>query len=75
MQAHNRNFLRLSGEQQVDLLTSAAIADANSPLRKLFDIARNEVIRGYYTSAAGLQELDYKGNAYYTESPGCESKS
>ena len=43
--------------------------------RKFFEIARTEAVRGYYTTAAGLEELDYKGNAYYADSPGCEAKS
>lgn len=71
---HGREFLQLTAAQQSDLLTSAAKAQADSPLRKLFDIARAEAIRGYYTSAEGLKELDYKGNAYYSDSPGCEPK-
>jgi hypothetical protein len=57
------------------LLTSVGTAEAGNPLRKFFEIARTEVVRGYYTSAAGLEELDYKGNAYYADSPGCETKS
>jgi hypothetical protein len=83
-QAHGREFLQLTPAQQIDLLTSVGTAQPVSaqpgaahlnPLRKFFEIARTEAIRGYYTSAAGLKELDYKGNAYYTGSPGCESKS
>jgi hypothetical protein len=44
-------------------------------MRKFFEITRAQAVRGYYTSAAGLEELDYKGNAYYGDSPGCETKS
>jgi len=72
VQAHSQEFLQLTAPQQIDLLTSAGTAN---PLRKFFEITRTEAIRGYYTSAAGLKELDYKGNAYYTDSPGCEMKS
>lgn len=38
---------------------------------RLFDFVKAECIRGFYTSRAGLKELDYKGNAFYGESPGC----
>ena len=80
VQAHGQEFLHLTDQQQIDLLTFAGTAQpgvtlANSPLRKFFEITRTQAIRGYYTSAAGLKELDYKGNAYYPDSPGCEPKS
>ena len=75
LQAHGQEFLQLTPLQQIDLLTSAGTAQPGNPLRKFFEIARAQAIRGYFTSAAGLQELDYKGNAYYGDSPGCEVKS
>ena len=89
VQAHGHEFLQLTTPQQADLLTSVATAQPGAaqpdvalaaaaqfnPLRKFFEITRTEAARAYYTSAAGLKELDYKGNAYYTDSPGCESKS
>jgi len=75
VQTHGQEFLQLTAQQQLDLLTSAGTAQPGNPLRKFFEITRAEAIRGYYTSAAGLKELDYKGNAYYTDSPGCEMKS
>ncbi len=75
VQAHGHEFLQLTDAQQIDLLTSAGTAQSGNPLRKFFEITRTEAIRGYYTTSAGLEELDYKGNAYYTDSPGCESKT
>jgi len=75
LQAHGQEFLQLTASQQIDLLTSAGASSPESPVRKFFDITRTQAIRGYYTSAAGLEELDYKGNAYYGDSPGCEVKS
>src|SRR5260370_29976364 len=33
---------------------------------------KSRVIEGFYTSREGLKELDYKGNSFYQESPGCE---
>jgi hypothetical protein len=71
LQAHGQEFLQLSTLQQIDLLTSAATAQPGNSLRKFFEITRAQAVRGYYTSAAGLEELDYKGNAYYGDCPGC----
>jgi hypothetical protein len=75
LQVHGQEFLQLAPSQQIDLLISAGTAQPGNPQRKFFEIARAQTIRGYYTSAAGLEELDYKGNAYYGDSPGCEAKS
>jgi hypothetical protein len=75
LQAHGREFLQHDAPEQIALLTSAGAAEPGNPLRKFFEIARTEAVRGYYTSAAGMGELDYKGNAYYADSPGCEAKS
>jgi hypothetical protein len=44
-------------------------------LRKFFETTRTEIARGYYTSAQGLKELDYKGNWYYAACPGCEKET
>lgn len=33
---------------------------------------KRRVIEGFYTSQAGLKELDYKGNSFYNISPGCD---
>jgi hypothetical protein len=72
---YGQDFLQLTEPQQIELLTNATKTQPDNALRKFFELTRTESIRGYYTSAAGLEELDYKGNAYYTESPGCEPKS
>jgi hypothetical protein len=71
VERHGRGFLELSDQQQVDLIAYTGAAKPDSPLRRFFDGMRREAIRGYYTSAEGLKELDYKGNAYYPNSPGC----
>jgi hypothetical protein len=73
-----KDFLSLGEEQQVSLLRS--ISDevprqtAGSAGTRFFAYLKSETIRGYYTSRAGLQELDYKGNSYYARSPGCNSQ-
>jgi hypothetical protein len=33
---------------------------------------KRRVIEGFYTSEAGLKELGYTGNAFYSVSPGCD---
>lgn len=70
---YGRDFLELTEAEQVDLLKTSAKAEAGTEDRKFFELMRTQAIRGYYTSAQGLKELDYKGNAYYTEC--CEEKS
>ena len=74
LQAHGQEFLQLTTSQQIDLLTSSGTDQPGNPLRKFFEITRAQAVRGYYTSAAGLEELDYKGNAYYGNGPGCKAK-
>jgi hypothetical protein len=71
VEKHGRGFLELGDQQQADLLASIGTAKPDSPLGRFFERMRREAIRGYYTSAEGLKELDYKGNAYYPDSPGC----
>jgi len=68
-------FLGAEPAQQVALveLISDARADksvvnAGTPL---FDFLKTQCIRGFFTSRVGLKELDYKGNSFYSESPGC----
>jgi len=69
-----REFLILDEEQQAKLIATIGAATPDSPLRKFLEVMRTEAIRGYYTSAEGLKELDYKGNWYYALCPGCEQK-
>lgn len=75
---YSKDFLSLREEQQMLLLRSISdevpsqlAVDAGN---KLFTYLKSETIRGYYTSQAGLQELDFKGNSYYARSPGCNSQ-
>ena len=68
-------FPRLKEAQQTQILERISDhAQNRSPENagtRLFHLIKSEVIRGFYTSQAGLKELDYKGNAFYAESPGC----
>ncbi len=71
-------FLSLSDEQQIATLGSVsderADKESQNPGTRLFTFLKAETIRGYYTSQAGLRELDFKGNGFYAKSPGCDLK-
>ena len=69
-------FLSLSEGQQLDLLSRVeksthGTSHAEGAGPQLFLLLKRQVIEGYYTSQAGLKELDYQGNAFHGESPGC----
>jgi gluconate 2-dehydrogenase subunit 3-like protein len=73
-----REFLALEELPQVELLRE--ISDAPDPAgagpeagRRFFRWLKSQVINGFYRSPVGLKELDYKGNSFYAESPGCSS--
>jgi len=36
---------------------------------------KRRTLDGFYTSRRGLEELDYKGNAFYAQSPGCDHEN
>jgi len=69
-----RDFLQLTPHEQAELLMTTAKAEPGTAVRKFYELTRMEAIRGYYTSAEGLNDLDYRGNAYYGDCPGCERK-
>lgn len=60
------DFMKLATPEQTALLESIT----DTPFFKFLKAA---AIRGFYTSQAGLKELDFKGNAFYARSPGCQS--
>jgi hypothetical protein len=59
-----RQLLELVGDDRPD-------HPARNAGTELFKLLKAEIIRGYYTSARGLHDLGYKGNAFYAVSPGC----
>jgi hypothetical protein len=69
-----REFLELAGTAQTDLVQEISRTPPDSPLARAYLFLRREAIRGYFTSQAGLKELDYKGNAVYGACPGCETR-
>lgn len=70
-QKYGEEFLKLDAARQSEVLRVLS-ASEDVALRNVFELIREQAIRGYYTSPAGLHELDYKGNAFYGECPGCE---
>ena len=72
---YRKPFLDLTPAEQTNLVESTATTAPDSASKKFFEVLRRESMRGYYTSAKGLEDLDYQGNAFYTECPGCQGKS
>lgn len=74
---HNADFIKLTPEQQTAILTVISKPkeqgkDENAGGKDFFRLIKNMTIDGYYTSKIGIhQELQYKGNDYLTEFPGC----
>ncbi len=71
-------FLSLEESQQIRVMDSISdtrpdLAHEN-PGTRLFAFLKRETVRGFYTSRLGLKELDYKGNGFYVECPGCTGK-
>ena len=78
-QRHQKSFLSMDHGQQLELLglmsddrTDKSQENAGT---RFFVWIKGETIRAYYTSAAGLKELNYRGNTFYAEPPGCEGPS
>ena len=61
------SFLKLSKTEQIDYLKEMEAAHDS-----FFLWMKARVIEGFYTSREGLKELDYKGNSFYSVSPGCD---
>jgi hypothetical protein len=73
---HGQAFHSLNEAEQAAILRT--VSD-DRPTRgnenagtRLFAYLKERVIDGFYTSRVGLEELGYRGNAYYASPPGCE---
>jgi hypothetical protein len=70
-----RNFLGSSEERQLQLLERIGDARPDTTQQsagtRFSTLIKAGVIRGFYTSRAGLKELDNKRGLFYAESPGC----
>jgi hypothetical protein len=75
MALHGTEFRALSGERQTALLQPLAARDAavarDADGRKFFALLRRYTVMGYYTSRMGMEELNYPGLQFYSESPEC----
>lgn len=62
----NQTFILCSGDQQKELLDTIAYPEAAAPESaqgvKFFNLMRNLVLTGYYTSRMGIDDLGYQGN-------------
>ena len=71
-------FLGLTEAQQLELLSSVGDASREKKTESagthFYRLLKNQTIEGYYTSQAGLKELNYQGNAFHAESPGCSGR-
>jgi hypothetical protein len=70
-----KGFLDAAPAGQVEIVQAISDVRPKASLIRagtlLFDFLKSESVRGFYTSRVGLKELDYKGNSFYAESPGC----
>jgi hypothetical protein len=63
----SEGFATLDKMAQLSLLET--LEDADDPFVAWL---KRQVLTGFYTSKEGLKELDYKGNSFYSISPGCD---
>jgi gluconate 2-dehydrogenase gamma chain len=72
---HAKNFIGLGAEQQNEILRRLAykkeFRDGEEDGRMFFGLMREYTVMGFYTSRVGLEELDYPGLKFYSESPSC----
>jgi hypothetical protein len=72
---YSRAFLELSEAQAVELLTLVSDGHPERSTEnagtRLFQLLKDQTVHGFYTSQRGLKELDFKGNAFYADCPGC----
>jgi hypothetical protein len=73
---HGRGFNSVGPAEQLAIVER--IADnrpdrsSENPGTFFFVYLKEQVIHGFYTSRAGLDELGYRGNAFYASPTGCE---
>lgn len=73
-----QGYLSLTEAQQAELLSSVsdfpAGKHADNAGTRFYRTLKRRTAEGYYTSQTGLKELDYQGNAFHAEPPGCPQK-
>lgn len=73
---YGRQFIKLEPDQQQEILDYLAYKQkfraGEEEGRDFFKLVRDYTMMGFYTSKAGLQELDYPGlQVFYTSTPKC----
>jgi hypothetical protein len=63
----SRDFVRLSANRQIDLLRQV-----ESAMPHFFTLLKAEIVRGFYTSKVGMNDIQYNPNGFYARSPGCD---
>jgi hypothetical protein len=63
----------LDPREQIALVHAMSEGKTDTSEARFFGFLKTETIKGFYTSRAGLKELNYKGNAFYARSPGCSA--
>ncbi len=73
---HGRGFNSIGPAEGLAIVGSIADNRADHGSQNhgtvFFTFLKERVIHGFYTSRAGLDELGYRGNAFYASPPGCE---
>jgi hypothetical protein len=74
-----QSFLDLVPAAELELVASCSDKrpdlSQTHPGTRFFDFLKAESARGFYTSRLGLNELNYAGNSFFGESPGCQHQS
>lgn len=75
---HGASFLDLTLTQQTEMVKAMSDREAEGTSQnagtRFFRLLKDETIRGYYTSRAGLYEIDDKSHSFHVFSPGCPGK-
>jgi gluconate 2-dehydrogenase gamma chain len=73
---HAKRFEELSKSERTEILRAISEevpeTEENRSGLAFFRALKHDTIVGFYTSEIGLKELDYKGNTFYSECPGCD---
>ena len=72
---HSKTFVVLGPTEQNEILRRLAyrkeFREGQEDGRVFFALLRKYTVMGFYTSRVGLEELDYPGLKFYSESPSC----
>jgi hypothetical protein len=73
---HAKSFQALPETTQTEILQTISDEVPETAENRagvaFFRALKHDTIVGFYTSEIGLKELDYKGNTFYSECPGCD---